>query len=158
MSWENELAKQFKQRDNPSIIGAVIGKVISPMPDLKVSILDGIVILQKEQLYITAGLKEKLYKTEIRGSKSGDIQIRTITYSQNEEILDDDFPKQRIKIVQETGTNQLYEITNLDMFDKENIKINLWFELKKGDEVLVIPSASEQQFFIVDIVEPVGGV
>lgn len=158
MSWENLIAKELKSRDNPDLIGACIGTVISPLPNLKISILNGAVILNSEQLYITAGLKEKLFKTEVRGYKSGDIAIRPLTYAVNKEVMDDDnFPKSREKIIAETGENKLYEITNLELFDKNNIKIKLWFELKKGDEVLILPTVSEQQFFVIDKVEKVGG-
>ena len=44
MSWETELAKLFKSRDNKSPIGAIIGQVISASP-LRVSIFHGKVIL-----------------------------------------------------------------------------------------------------------------
>ncbi len=44
MSWDVELAKQLKQRDNKPQIGVLIGKVISAEP-FKVSILEGKIIL-----------------------------------------------------------------------------------------------------------------
>lgn len=86
--WEYGLAKMLKERNNKSRIGACIGKVVGINP-LKVSILDGQVILQESQLYICNNL--------------------------------------------------------------------LNFELKQGDEVLIIPAENEQVFFIIDKVMKVGG-
>lgn len=47
--WDVGLAKMLKERDNKNSIGPCIGKVVGINP-LKVSILDGQVILYGEQL------------------------------------------------------------------------------------------------------------
>lgn len=44
MTWDIDLAKQFKQRNNNTPIGAVIGQVISIEP-FKVSLFEGKIIL-----------------------------------------------------------------------------------------------------------------
>lgn len=51
MSWDVELAKLFKERDNKTPIGAVIGDVISNEP-FKISILGNKVILDNSNSYI----------------------------------------------------------------------------------------------------------
>lgn len=88
MSWDVGLAGMFKERNPKSLIGPCVGKVVSVYP-LKISILNGEVVLESGQLYITRRL--------------------------------------------------------------------LSLELNKGDKVLLIPAESEQTFFIIDIVEKVGG-
>jgi hypothetical protein len=68
MSWDTDLASKFKARENPTIIGNIVGKVISPMPNLQISILDQQVILRKEQLYccnsVLADYKREITITE----------------------------------------------------------------------------------------------
>lgn len=48
--WDVGMAKLFKDRNNKDAIGNVIGKVVSEKP-LKIAILNGLVLLDKEQLY-----------------------------------------------------------------------------------------------------------
>ena len=45
------LAKNFKARDNKLPIGNIVGEVINGFPDIKISILDGNIILTKDKLY-----------------------------------------------------------------------------------------------------------
>lgn len=84
MSWDIELAKMLKERENPKVIGPTIGRVISISP-FKVGILDGHAILDKTHLYITGMAKNKAFAI--------------------------------------------------------------------GDEILLIPSESEQKFFLIDKIE-----
>lgn len=51
MSWETDLALEFKSRNNPKPIGAVLGKVTSSSP-LKINILDGQVLLDETNSYV----------------------------------------------------------------------------------------------------------
>lgn len=57
MAWENELANEFKARDNKTSLGAVKGTVIQISP-LRVSILGGEVVLNENKLYICSSLKK----------------------------------------------------------------------------------------------------
>lgn len=50
-----ELAKLFKERENQSHMGIQIGKVISEMPDVKISI-NGKIILTKDHLIFSSQL------------------------------------------------------------------------------------------------------
>lgn len=56
MSWVDELAKEFKTRDNKTTLGAVQGTVIQLSP-LRVSILGGDIILNENKLYVCSSLK-----------------------------------------------------------------------------------------------------
>lgn len=60
MSWDYDLAKEFKKRNNNDPTGPIIGKVISLTPNYKISIHDGQVFLENEHLYITFTLQETL--------------------------------------------------------------------------------------------------
>lgn len=131
--WDIELAKLFKNRDNPNRIGAILGTVVSKDP-LKISILEGNAILEKEELYITHGMLEKEYKFKLSANGGvGDITTKATT-EKTEELIN-------INITEENK-------------DKTNLK--LYFELEKDDKVLLIPAESEQVFFIVDKVKKVG--
>ena len=59
MTWENELALEFKNRDNKSPLGAVCGEVISVNP-IKISILSGSIILTTDKLYLCCGLADQV--------------------------------------------------------------------------------------------------
>lgn len=127
--WDVGLAKMFKERDKSNNIGACVGKVVGVDP-LKISILDGNIVLQENQLYITEGLLKKEYKFElIAGDNVGNIAITS------------------------KPANPLISI---NINDKDKTKLTLHFELKVGDEVLLIPTENEQVFFIVDKVHKVG--
>lgn len=127
--WDVELAKMFKERDKKSNIGPCVGKVVGIVP-LQISILDGNVVLQENQLYITEELLKKEYKFELTaGDDIGDIAITS------------------------KPSNPLISI---NISDKDKTKLTLHFELKVGDEVLLIPTENEQVFFIVDKVHKVG--
>ena len=58
-SFTNKLAKKIKGFENPNPTGSIVGEVISPMPNLKISIMDKQVILYPEQLYINTLLTDE---------------------------------------------------------------------------------------------------
>nr|DAD95053.1 MAG TPA: Protein of unknown function (DUF2577) [Siphoviridae sp. ctVqj4] len=45
--WATQLAREFRSRDNPNTIGPIIGTIVSPPPDLNISILEGQVFITK---------------------------------------------------------------------------------------------------------------
>ena len=49
MGWSENMAKEFKKRNNPNTGPYIVGKVVSGSP-LKISIYDGQVLLQGSQL------------------------------------------------------------------------------------------------------------
>lgn len=126
--WDVGLAKMFKERNPKDLIGPCIGKVVSPNP-LKISILSGDVILQGEQLYISRSLLDREYDCDVSGS--GPMG----------------------EVINVGGTLNSLNLTR----DSHGGKTKLYFELKVNDEVLLIPTENEQVYFIVDIVEKVGG-
>lgn len=133
-SWEYTLAKEFQKRDNPTNtpLGAVMGTVLSTSPP-KISIQNGAFIIDSDKLYICNQIleRETTYKNHTgQYNESGNASISCHPCSGN---------------FTSSGT-----ITSTG-------KIHLDEVWKVGDLVLVIPSESEQQFFVVDILRKVNG-
>lgn len=129
-TWDYKLAAMFRDRDNPTNtpIGACLGKIISTSP-IQVQLQDSNFIIGGEQVYVSYHLLERAsYYKELVGSMSGNISI-------------DCHP-----------CNGSYNgnITSSGHIILEEV----W---QVGDLVLVIPSASEQQFFILDVVRKIKG-
>ena len=61
MSWDVDFANMFKERDNKTSIGAILGTVISAEP-LKISIFDGKGILTDEHCYICSILASNYFR------------------------------------------------------------------------------------------------
>ena len=121
----SELARLFKDRDNILYIGPQIGKVINPLPDIKIALGDKIV-LTKEHLIISETLIKKRGKFKLSGNSSiGNITLK-ISHQNNYEIVD----------------------INIDQIDKTNIEVE--FDLKIDDGVILIPTIDEQQYYLID--------
>lgn len=75
MGWDIELAKELKKRDNQPTLGNVIGKVVSLDP-LKIMALDGLILLEKESLYLADGTESFNYDvgTEVLLAPTSDNQ------------------------------------------------------------------------------------
>lgn len=118
-------AQMFKSMENPVKIGNIIGKVIESLPDVKISILDGSIILEKEQLYCCDHVLNN-YKREFEIKGKGTIIHKTppapILYSEHTEIED----------ISISG-----DITKIDT-------------IVPGDLVLLSPAEGEQVWFILD--------
>lgn len=69
----SELAKMFKERDNKPYFGPQVGNVISPPPDIMVSLGDSI-LLDKEDLVIGAMVQGLVAGDEVILIPSGDHQ------------------------------------------------------------------------------------
>ena len=129
MSWENEFAKAFKDRDNIMPMGVLEGVVISKNP-LRVKIKEGLIILEPEQIYVSRGLTTKHYKAKgtgkLKGNGLGQIKLNNTPYTTDE-----------------------LKWSDVDVeFDFE-----VTYELEVGQKVYVIPTTSEQMYFICDVIE-----
>jgi hypothetical protein len=77
MNWANELAREFKKRDNESPLGAVKGTVITVNP-LKISILGGRVFLTADMVYMCSSLLNGIDRSatiQINGGTATDGKI-----------------------------------------------------------------------------------
>ena len=129
MSWENEFAKAFKERDNVMPMGVLEGIVISTNP-LRVKIKEGLIILDPEQIYVSRGLTTKHYKAKgtgkLKGSNLGTIKLN--------------------------GTMQTTDELKWSDVDVE-FDFEVTYQLEEGQKVYVIPTTSEQMYFICDVIE-----
>lgn len=105
-----ELAQLFKERDNKTPIGTVVGTVVSPPPTIQVSVGDKI-ILDSGDLIIAARVLEGY---------------------------------ERMVSIDDVSTTSSSAITKIEgtMTYKDT--------LKTGDEVILIPSADGQTYFLTD--------
>lgn len=128
-AWNYEIADLFKQRDNPTNkIGNCLGKVVSISPPI-ISIQNGKYLIQGNQLYVSYHLLERqtTYR-ELVGNMNGSINI-------------DCHP---------CGGSYQGSITSSGHIHLDEV----W---KVGDLVLMVPSETEQQWVVVDVVRPING-
>lgn len=127
--WANDLAKEFKKRNNPSVKGAVEGKVIEGFPNLKVSIYDGKGILTKKHLYISDSVSAQMVRSvEITG--------------------DVEFDESSVTSYNMDHTHDVNFQVNAPCVLRGSIKLSNG--LKEGDKVLVMPTESKNVYVIVD--------
>jgi len=127
-SWEYDLAKQFKTRDNPKPLGAIIGKVESLEP-VVISIQSGQFMLQANQIYICNQILER--ETTFTDYVANHSQSGKMKYH---------------------GHSGGYSADG-DITAKGRVHLNeVW---KVGDFVMVVPDQSGQHYFIVDILRGV---
>lgn len=130
-SWEYEIAKEIKARDNKIHIGPCIGKVESLNPVI-ISIQKGTYMLQADQIYICNQIleRETTFKNLVANqSQSGEISVQCALGCDGGYTADGD--------IKADGRVHLDEV---------------W---KVGDYVMVVPAEGEQYFFIVDILRGV---
>jgi hypothetical protein len=145
-NYSEKLAKMFKERENKQRIGPLLGTVVSSMPELKISILDGDVILYKDQLYMCDHLWSDYYRTY---KVDGNINEQSMEVSASQltgEGSRDDPMHNTHKVESWEGTGS-YKATG-----------DFWFTdtLVKGDLVFIVPTIEEQIWFVVDKVRKVG--
>lgn len=129
MSWDIELANELKKKENVVPIGVVEGEIISMAPT-RISIKEGKIILEPEQIYVSRGLLTKHYKAKgtgkLKGNGLGQIKLNNTPYTTDE-----------------------LKWSDVDIeFD-----FDVTYELEVGQKVYVIPTTSEQMFFICDVIE-----
>lgn len=78
MGWAEDLAKEFKNRDNKKPFGAILGDVINIEP-LKISIFDNKVMLTGEHFYVCNSLTDK-YVRQADIEINGTVNDSKITY------------------------------------------------------------------------------
>jgi len=68
--WANDLAKEFRKRNNENKIGTVLGVVLSVNP-IKIGILNNKVFLDNSNCYIAKDLKDRTETVTIDGVSKG---------------------------------------------------------------------------------------
>lgn len=135
MGWENKLAGHFIDRDNKEYVGTVIGEIVSLKP-FKVSILNGVVVLDSSILYVTKTIKEMIKEYDDIWKKKSKIEIKP--YKVNATF---------------NGSSGSLEVTE----EKKDYEATIKFDntLKVGDKVLVTSNESNQFYYVVDKLESI---
>lgn len=156
-AWDIAMAEKFKERDNPSPIGAVLGKILKPLPDISIELLNGNGIIDADKIYLSNAITNRLaiectmknYESKGNTSKSwesSNTSVSGLTTSGGGDAT---------SLSEHNGSLSSLSApnTNAEQENKENGKFILQtvFHLKPGMFVLVIPNVKEDKFFIVDV-------
>ena len=142
----NEFATVFKKLKNRNFLGAVVGSVLEPPPNLRIIINDKI-ILEKEHIYISSHILKGYKRT---------LDIEASIELEGKEFLLEASPY----VINDTSAGGPRMITSIPEGQTSKIKlkgdikgegsIEFTDTLIKGDMVLLIASSDNQNFFLID--------
>ena len=144
--WDKKLAKLLMDRNNPKTIGPVIGIVVNSPPDIKIKALSGRAILDKNDLYINEYLLPSHKRTI---ESNGVMDLGDELCGQTDLIHDGGYQASAHRHTLET-----LEVTD-GSYSSEG-ELILTDTLKKGDEVLLLPTDNNQKFFVICKVRNLG--
>lgn len=158
MKYQVQLAKILKDRENIEQIESTIGKVVSPPPNLRISIWNGKVILESNQLY----MNDRLFSDHTRKFKlDGDIDDINLTLEKNEVTGITTPPVLPFVPAPAPPAPWAVQGTKGAMKGKGEYKANGTIintdTLKKGDEVKLTPTENSQVWFVDFKVRKLGG-
>ncbi len=136
--WSVEFAKQLKARDNKTVIGAILGTVITPPPNIKISILEGQVFITSCYVLDYVLPDYERIVTMPFEAKSGELTIQAY-----------DTKREDAKLL----SSQDYKINEFELKGKKIFTVDT---LKEGDEVMLITSQDNQTYFLVGKVRKLG--
>ena len=164
----NELAMMFKEHENKHYLGPLLAEVVSPLPDLKLKLLNGAIELDKEiegdNIFLARSITNRI---------DIDITFKDFESQKNVHKIKDGIklafkkfktlggkfihptlqPPTIIEI--ESPMGNFDELTSeLEQKKKGKYKMQTIVTLKVGEKVLVIPNETEDQWFIVDVFDP----
>lgn len=178
------LAKLFKDRENKEKIGPFIAKVVEPMPNLKLKALDGHIELNYDEIgdniFISRTLTNRIdidVTFKEFESKNNKFEKGTSTSNEYKSLSANGgsvvHPAPVVDNMGHSGvlppnissinlpSGNVTEIkTSNHKNEKENkekgkLKAQFLITLKKDERLLIIPNEEEDQFFIVDVFEPI---
>jgi LEA14-like dessication related protein len=123
-----ELAKIFKDRDNPTIPSITIGRVIAPPPEAEIK-LNEFVVLKKDNLIFSSHMLQE-YKRELE--LEGEIKFTDSNAG---------------------STSDGSSVTNLNVdtnYESKKVKFTMKDTIKAGDEVIIMPTMDEQLYVVID--------
>ena len=86
-SWDIAVAEKFRERENPSPIGAVLGKILKPLPDISIELLNGYGVIDSDKIYLSNAITNRLAiectmkEFESEGNKSTNCNITNLNTS-----------------------------------------------------------------------------
>lgn len=152
-SWDIALAEKFKERDNPSPIGAVLGKILKPLPDISIELLSGYGVIDADKIYLSNAITNRLEiectmkNFESQGNKSSNCTINSLNTNGGG---DDSAGDTNLTLSGHSGS-YTGSTSKKDNKDKGKFILQTVFNLKEGMYVLVIPNVEEDKFFVVDV-------
>ncbi|MCS5420775.1 MULTISPECIES: DUF2577 family protein [Psychrilyobacter] len=141
----------FRKLRNEKPIGNVLGKVINPPPELKISILEGQITLYPDQLYMTDNLWNDYYRT---------YKIESEITEMTRDIENYSFQNTTATEIASLHTHPIKTLAGKGSDESTGdykAQGDFWFTdtLKKNDLVMLVPTIDEQTWFIVDKVRKV---
>ena len=152
-SWDIAVAEKFKERENPSPIGAVLGKILKPLPDISIELLNGYGVIDSDKIYLSNAITNRLAiectmkEFESEGNRSTNCNITNLNTSG---AGNDSAGDTNLMLTGHTGSYKSSS-SKKDNKDKGKFILQTVFNLKKGMYVLVIPNTEEDKFFVVDV-------
>ena len=151
-SWDIAVAEKFKERENPSPIGAVLGKILKPLPDISIELLNGYGVIDSDKIYLSNAITNRLaiectmkeFENQsntmkgIKTSGSGSTETGGAVLSLSQS---GSFGSMSMESFQDEQENK----------EKGKFILQTVFHLESGMFVLVIPNFEEDKFFIVDV-------
>ena len=166
-SWDIAIAEKFKERDNPNPIGAVLGKILSPLPNISIELLNGYGVIDSDKIYLSNAITNRLAiectmkEFESKGNtlKNGMTTGKTAGSNTMRGIKTSGSGSTEnggaVLSLSQNGT--FSSMTMSDFQDEQENKekgkfiLQTVFHLKVGMYVLVIPNFEEDKFFVVDV-------
>lgn len=152
-SWDIALAEKFKERDNPSPIGAVLGKILSPLPKISIELLNGYGVIDADKIYLSNAITNRLEiectmkDFESKGNKSSNCKINGLNTDGGGV---DSAGDTNLSLSGHKGS-YTGSTSETDNKTKGKFILQTVFNLKEGMYVLVIPNVAEDKFFVVDV-------
>lgn len=156
-AWDIAMAEKFKERDNPSPIGAVLGKILKPLPDISIELLNGNGVIDADKIYLSNAITNRLaiectmknYESKGNTSKAWESSNNSVNGLSTSGAGD------ATSLSGHNGSLSSLSApnTSAEQENKEKGKFILQtvFHLKPGMFVLVIPNVEEDKFFIIDV-------
>ncbi|WDV47147.1 DUF2577 family protein [Clostridiaceae bacterium M8S5] len=146
MNGINILAKLFRERDNIEYMGPLIGEVTNAPPEIKITIGDKIV-LTKENLFFSSHILDD-YEREFEIEDSDD---NTIKLEQKDAGTTDEgvVPESDTTYSTYSHKHDIKKINVATSFTSNGV-IKFTNTIADGDKVILIPTANEMVYYVVD--------
>ena len=156
-SWDIAVAEKFKERENPSPIGAVLGKILKSLPNISIELLNGYGVIDGDKIYLSNAITNRLEiectikNFESQGNtskiwKSSDNSVINLTTSGGGDASSLLEHEGSLKSLSAKNTKSEQENKEKGKFILQTV-----FHLEPGMFVLVIPNFEEDKFFIIDV-------
>ena len=155
--WDIEVAKKFKERTNKRPLGPMLGKILKPLPEIQVELLNGKAIIDADKIYLSNAITNRLaIECTMEGFESVNNTAKDMESSGNTiSGLSTSGGGSATSLVNHSGSVSKLSLpapsNSKENKEKGKFKLQTIFYLKPGMYVLVIPNEEEDKFFIIDV-------